>query len=120
MCRGTIGPAPGGGSASAFFSERLGEHVLVERQVGDQLLQAPILVLDLPQPAQLADSQVGVLPFPEVERRLAEAPLPTDIRHGGPALGLAQGKGDLLLGELRALHGGPSLSVLGTGEANPL
>jgi hypothetical protein len=34
--------------------------VLIERQIRDELLQAAILVLHLPEPVQLADPQVGI------------------------------------------------------------
>jgi hypothetical protein len=47
----------GGGPASDFFSEGLSQHVLVEGEVGDQLLQAPVFVLDLPRAAELTDAQ---------------------------------------------------------------
>ena len=88
-----------------LFSECLGQHVLVEGEIGDPLFQPAILILHLPQPAELTDTQVGVFLFPEVERRLADAELARDVTSGRAALGLPDGVGDLLLGEFRALHG---------------
>jgi hypothetical protein len=78
---------------------------LVDGEIGDELLEPSIFVLDLPQSSQLTDAQVGELLLPEVERRLANAELSTDIAGRRAALGLAQRVRDLLLGELRALHG---------------
>ena len=95
--------------ASDFFSQRLRQHVLVERQIRHKAFQPGILVLDLPQPAQFAHAQVRVLLFPDVEGGLADAELPADIAERGPALGLADGVGDLLLGE-SDLFIGPLLS----------
>jgi transposase len=48
-------------SAFAFFSERLRQHVLVEREIGDEPFQSAILVLKRAQLPQLTDAQVGKL-----------------------------------------------------------
>jgi hypothetical protein len=98
-----------------LFSQRLAQHVLVQREVSDQLLQAPILVLHLPQPAQLADAEVGILLLPIEKGRLADAGLPADIRHRHAALRLPQRVRYLLLGKRRPLH--RSLLLDGTAEA---
>ncbi len=45
----TSAPARGVVWASGFFSERLGQHVLVQREVRHQALQTGVLVLELPQ-----------------------------------------------------------------------
>ena len=71
--------------------QRLGEHVLLEREVGHQALAS-------------ADAQMGVLLFPDVEGGFADAELPANIRRGRPALDLAEGVRDLLFGKLRLLH----------------
>jgi hypothetical protein len=55
------------------FSQRLRERVLVEREVGDQPLQAAVFVLERPQLPQLADAQMGVILLPDVERGFTEA-----------------------------------------------
>src|SRR5215472_4207083 len=87
MSRETIRPAPDDARASGVFSQRLRQHVLVEREIGDQALQPIVFVLELPQAAELTHAQ-----------------LPADVPDRGTALGLAQGVGHLLLGEFRALH----------------
>jgi hypothetical protein len=50
---------------------------------------------------------VRVLFLPGVERRFAHAQLPADVANRRARLDLAQGVGDLLLGESRALHRSP-------------
>lgn len=95
--------------ASDFLSQGLGENVFVERQIRDHPLQSRILVLERPQLPQLADTQVGVLLLPDIERSFADAELPSDIRRGRAAFDLAEGVRDLLFGELRLLHGPRSL-----------
>jgi len=44
--------------------------VLVQAQVGDQLFQLPVLVLELLHPPQLADTQPAVHLLPAIERLL--------------------------------------------------
>jgi hypothetical protein len=51
-----------------LFSQRLLQDVFVEREVGDQPLQSPILVLELADLSRLIEAQVRVLLLPEVER----------------------------------------------------
>src|SRR5215467_16359628 len=116
MSRETIRPAPDGARASGVFSQRLRQHVLIEREIGDQALQPRVFVLQLTEPAELAHPQVRVLLLPCVKRRLAHAELPADVPDRGAALDLAQRVGDLLLGEFRALHRVPS-RVSWTAEA---
>jgi hypothetical protein len=79
--------------------------VLVEREIGDEPLEPIVLVLELPEPTELAHSQVGVLLLPDLERRLTHAHLPTDIRYCGTALDPAERARNLLLAELQPLHG---------------
>jgi hypothetical protein len=50
-------------------------------EIGDQPLQPPFLVLELPHPPQLALAQVGELLPPGAERRLTDPHLPTDIAY---------------------------------------
>src|SRR5215831_14768036 len=107
MSRETIRPALAGARASGVFSQRLRQHVFVEREVGDQTLQSGVFVLELPQAAELAHAQMRVLLLPGVERGLADPQLPAHVADRGAALGLAQRVGDLLFGELRALHRSP-------------
>jgi hypothetical protein len=51
-----------------------------------------------------ANTQVGVLLLPDVERGFADTELPTDVCGRRPALDLAQGVGDLLFSEFGFLH----------------
>lgn len=56
----------------------------------------------------VADSSSGpVLLLPGVDRRFTHPELPADVADRGVRLDLAQRVGDLLLGELRALHRSP-------------
>src|SRR5215470_17367120 len=104
MSRDTIRPAPDDARASGVCSQRLRQHVLVEREIGDQALQPIVFVLELPQAAELTHAQVRVLLLPGVEGGLTDPQLPAHVPDRGPALGLAQGVGHLRLGEFRALH----------------
>jgi hypothetical protein len=58
------------------------------------------------QAAQLGRSKASVLLLPIVEGGLADSKLPADLLDLDAGFGLAQGKDDLRLGELRCLHGG--------------
>ena len=58
--------------------------------VGHDALEPGILVLELPQAAELGHAEMPVLLLPENERRLTDAELATDVADGRPALGLAQ------------------------------
>src|SRR5205823_2611720 len=103
-------PAPACELASTFFSNHLLENLFVQRQVGDEALQPRILLAHLPQLAHLGDAQAAVLLLPEVERRLGDAGLATDIRDRRAGLGEAQGVGDLLFGVPRFFIASPSPS----------
>jgi len=89
--------------------QRLAEHVLIERQVGDEAFEAAMFVLALPHAPQLTDAQMGELFLPDVARRLAHAELPTHVGDGRAGLRLAQRIRDLLFTEFRTLHGPASL-----------
>jgi hypothetical protein len=71
--------------------ERLREHLLVEREVDGEALQRGVLVLELPDPSHLVDTEVPVALLPDVERGLTDAELPTDIPGGRPRFCLAHG-----------------------------
>jgi hypothetical protein len=55
------------------------KHVLVEREVGDQLFEAGVLSLQLLQATQLGYAHSLELPFPSVEGLLANAGLAADL-----------------------------------------
>ncbi len=78
--------------------------MLVEREIGDEPLQARILILELAHPAHLVHAKVAVALLPDAERRLADPELPTDIADRRPGFCLPARVRHLLLGELRPLH----------------
>src|SRR4051812_19546320 len=79
--------------------------MLVQAEVGDQLLQLAVLVLELLQPSQLPGAKPAVKLLPAV-KRLLRNPHPTDhFRHRRPGLRLLQREGDLLFGVPALLHG---------------
>jgi hypothetical protein len=46
-----------------LFSDRLAQHVKVEREIGHQRLEPPIFLLQLPHPPQLAHVRWATLSF---------------------------------------------------------
>src|SRR5687767_7272992 len=93
-------PVPGGTKASNFFCDHCLQHRLVQAQVGHDLLELPVLFLELAQSSQLRRSNAAVLLLPDIKRRLADAHLAAHLVDAGSQLVLLQGKGDLVLGEL--------------------
>jgi len=87
-----------------FFFEHLHPDVLVERQIGHQVLQLRVLFAQLRQLPGLGAAQVRVLLFPNKKSCLADAHLPTHIRHRGAAIDLPQRAGNLPVSEPRSLH----------------
>ncbi len=53
----------------------------------------------LPEPAQFAHAQMGVLPFPRIEGGVTHPELPAEITDRGAAFGLTDRVNDLFLGE---------------------
>lgn len=94
-------------SAAGFslFSKHFLEHLLVEREIGYDRLQAPVLILDLFHALDLARLDRSVLPAPAVEGVLADAELAAHLFDLHARARLLEGEGDLLLAELRSLHG---------------
>ena len=84
------------------------EHVLVQAQVGHQLLELPVLFLDLAQPPQLDDHNPGKLPLPAVKDLLAHAQLAADLHGWDACFRLAQSMDDLFLGKSTLLQSRPS------------
>lgn len=98
-------PLAAAGRASKLSADHVLQHCLVERQIGHDLLQLPVLFLELAQPLHLRRHQAGVLATPIVVSRLVEPGLATDLAHRRAFLCLPQDKGDLRLRELRSLYG---------------
>ncbi len=103
---------PGGGhrvvcpeQASEFFSDDVLQHLLVQGAISDQLLELPVLFLELTETSELCDSHAGELLLPAVERHARDAHLPAHFLNRHAALCLPQGEGDLLLRIPRSLHG---------------
>ena len=80
--------------------------------LSQQLLQLPVLGLELFQLLGLGDLQPPVLGAPAVERLLGDPVLPAQIGRLRARLRLLQDPDDLLFGESLPLHGECSLSVL--------
>jgi hypothetical protein len=83
-----------------LFSQGLREHVLVEREVGDEPFQPPILLLQLPEPTQFAHPQVSVLLLPGVKRGVTHPELPAEVVDRGAGFCLSDRVHDLFLREL--------------------
>lgn len=90
----------GGGRALDFFSQGLRQHVLVEREVGDEPFQPAVFFLQLPETSQLAHTQMRVLLLPGVERGVTHPELPAKVADGGAGVDLSDRVHDLFLREL--------------------
>jgi len=83
--------------------------VLVQRKVRHDLLQLPVLILQLAKAAELGDPNPLILALPAVEGLLAYPKLPADFPDWLPGFHLLQGVRDLLLGETGLAHRRPPL-----------
>src|SRR5262249_7467129 len=97
-------PGPAVGPASDLFCDHLPQDLLVERQIGDELLQFSILLAELTQLAHLGRAQVPELLLPAVVRLLADLVLPTKLRNRHAALPLPEDVHHLLRRELARPH----------------
>ena len=79
--------------------------MLIQAEIGDQLLQLAVFVLELLQAPQLAGTKPAIQLLPAVERLLRNPHPPDDLGHRRSRLRLLQGEGNLLLGEPTLLHG---------------
>ena len=91
--------------ASELFSDYFPQDVLVERQVGHHALQSCVLITQLAQITQFGQAELVVPLLPKIKARLADAQLSAHFGGRRSALRLVQRVGDLLVGELLALHG---------------
>ncbi len=78
-------PVPDGVRALDYFSQRLRQHVFVEREIGDQPFQPVVFFFELSEPAQFAHTEVRVLFLPHIEGRFTDAQLSADIADRRPA-----------------------------------
>ena len=67
------------GQASQLSANHVLQHLLVQRQISDQLPQLAVLVLELLQPPHLGRQQPVILLLPIEIRRLADPRLAADI-----------------------------------------
>src|SRR6059036_2133147 len=103
MASATIGRVPGGGRASDCFSQRLRQHVLVEREVSDEPFQSTVF-FELPEPAQFTHAQVRVLLLPGLERGIIDSRLSAAVADRGAGFGLSDRVHDLIFRELGPLY----------------
>jgi len=92
--------------------------MLVEAEIGDELLQLAVLVNELLQPPQLAHTQPAVQLIPAVERLLADAHPAQNFGHRRSRFSLLRRERNLLLSVPRLLHG--SISSKGSQDAGKL
>src|SRR6185295_12853088 len=115
--RESIRPIRGDVWALDFFCEDFLEDVLIERQVGHQLLQTVVLFFQLLEPTEFAHAHPTVLLLPIVEGRFADAHLPAYIRHLLSSFHTLQRVDNLLIAMTLLLHG--SVLSLGPHQSNP-
>lgn len=99
--------------ASKLSLDDVLQHLLVERQIRDDLLQPRILLLELPQPLHLRRHQTRILLLPIEERCRAAPGFPAELRDGRPVLRLLDDERLLRVREPRCFHAFPLLSQPG-------
>src|SRR5262249_9086446 len=97
-------PGPAVGPASDLFCDHLPQNLLVERQVGHQLLELAILLAQLAQLADLGRAQVPELLLPAVVGLLADLLLTAELGDRHAALPLPEDVHHLLRRELARPH----------------
>jgi len=97
-----------GGGGPYIFSVQRFQRLIVEREIGDQMLQPPILVLERFQPPRFADIEPAVLALPAMVRLLADAVPANDVADLRACVHFAQYADDLLLRESTLPHGSSS------------
>lgn len=93
--------------APEHFSENVLQYDFVETEIGNQLLELAILLLELAHPSQLLDPNACILFLPGIERGLRDTSLATYLFQSYASIRLVQCKSNLLLRKLLALHGEP-------------
>ena len=78
--------------------------VLVQAQIGHDLLEFAVLFIKVAQAPQFGRANAAIALLPDIKGRLADALLATDLLDSRTQLGLLESKGNLLLGELALLH----------------
>ena len=90
--------------ASELSADNVLQHLAVERQVGNDLLQPAILVLKRLQPSHLIGQQPAISLLPVEVGRLADPSLAADLGYRRAFLALLLNKRLLRLRELRCRH----------------
>src|SRR6202790_4188709 len=90
--------------APPVFSDHCFQHFLVQAQVGDQMLQPPVFILQPFQPLCFVDVHAAVLRLPGVDCRVANTNLPSQFGYFAPGFVLLQHADDLLFCEPPLLH----------------
>src|SRR5258706_16370798 len=87
-----------------MYKVELLQHMLIQRQIGDELLELAVLILELAQPSQLGHSHSGEFLLPAIKGLLTDAELPTDLGDRCSRFYLAYGIRHLLFSEGRFPH----------------
>jgi hypothetical protein len=88
---------------TTFFHDRP-QRVDVQREVGDELLQSTIFVLECAQPPRLVDLEPAELCLPAVVGVAAHAVLPQQLGQRATRVALSQDRDDLLVTESASGH----------------
>lgn len=89
-------PAPFAQVRSPLFSQRLAGHLVLEHRLGKELLETPVLGLQLLQALGVGHTHAAEVAPPQVVRRLAEAVPATQLLDRQSGLDLTQEADDLL------------------------
>src|SRR5208337_2818959 len=103
-------PTRAGGEALQLSSDDLLQHVSVQRQIRHQPLELGVLLAQLPELAQLAQSQACVLLLPHVVRGFADAVLAAQLAYPRAAFCLVQRPQNRLFRVTSLRHPGPPSS----------
>ncbi len=109
---------PAGATGSSLLANELSpddvlQHFPIQRQVGDDLFQATVLVLKRLQPPHLVRQQPAIPLLPVEIGRLADPRLAADLGHRRALIALLQDERLLRLREPRCFHRSPLLSQPG-------
>jgi hypothetical protein len=59
--------------------DQLLQRLVIQREIRDQPLEPAVLVLELPEPAEVTDLQAAVPRLPTVERLFADSMTPAEV-----------------------------------------
>ena len=96
------------GEGFTTFFQNIGQHGLVQRQLGNDLFQLGVLILKLFQLTHLVCLQTGIYLLPAIEGLLGDPDLAAYVAYGHPSGDLLQQRRNLLDRKALLLHGTPS------------